>query len=129
MSKSEPGGCLFLDDSPETVLDKIKRAKTDGGTSIEYDALNRPALANIIDIYSLLTDTAPLEIAEMFTGRQNVHLKQALANVYAAYFEGFRARRRELSDTFVLQMLEQGTRAADEEARAVLEAFTRGLHQ
>src|SRR6266536_1014612 len=58
MSKSDddPNGCvmLLLDDA-DAVQRKFKRAVTDSGTEIRFDA-TRPAINNLLTIYQLLTE-------------------------------------------------------------------------
>ena len=56
MSKSDenPNGSIFLMDDADTITKKIKRAVTDSGTEISFDA-ERPAITNLLTIYHLLT--------------------------------------------------------------------------
>src|SRR4029079_11467410 len=57
MSKSDAeseAGCIMLLDKDEAVRRKFKRAVTDSGTDIRFDA-SRPAINNLLTIYHLLT--------------------------------------------------------------------------
>jgi len=66
MSKSDPSdqSRINLDDSPEAIQLKLRRAKTDAGAQITYEPDTRPEVANLLEIYSALsgdgTDAAAL---------------------------------------------------------------------
>ena len=57
MSKSAEadGSRLNLLDSPDTIVNKIKRAKTDAYVGLEFDNPERPEARNLLTIYSLVT--------------------------------------------------------------------------
>ncbi len=55
MSKSaSPASYIALTDSPEVAAKKIMRAVTDSGCDIKYDKKNKPAISNLLTIYSLI---------------------------------------------------------------------------
>src|SRR3989338_9342274 len=54
MSKSR-GNAVFLSDSKDTVIKKIKTAVTDSGKEIVYDQKNKQALANLLMMYHLFS--------------------------------------------------------------------------
>src|SRR3977135_2669025 len=61
MSKSDAeseAGCIMLLDGADAVRRKFKRAVTDSGTEIRFDA-TRPAINNLLTIYHLLTEKTP----------------------------------------------------------------------
>ena len=94
MSKSQPEGCLFLDDSPEVIKTKIARAVTDSGSEIAYDPEKKPGLANLLEIYGALTHMEPHLVAKEFSGQQYSALKKRLTEVVADYFARFRADKK-----------------------------------
>ena len=57
MSKSaeNPKNYIALLDSPEAIREKIKAAVTDSASEIKYDAQNKPAISNLLTIYSLFS--------------------------------------------------------------------------
>src|SRR5213595_1059716 len=68
MSKSDEeseAGCIMLMDDDDAVRRKFKRAVTDSGTDIKFDA-NRPAINNLLTIYHLLTGKTETEIEDHF---------------------------------------------------------------
>jgi tryptophanyl-tRNA synthetase len=58
MSKSDAseGSRINLSDDAETITAKIKKAKSDMVEGINYDAENRPDVANLLTIYALATN-------------------------------------------------------------------------
>ena len=56
MSKSDesPNGAILLLDDKDSVRRKFKRAVTDSGTDMRFDA-SRPAITNLLTIFQLLT--------------------------------------------------------------------------
>ena len=93
MSKSQPEGCLFLDDAPEAIRTKIARAVTDSAADIAYDPDRRPGLANLLDIYAALSGTEPQAVAREFAGEKYSVLKERLAALVADHFAGFRKKK------------------------------------
>jgi len=57
MSKSaeNPKNYIALLDSTETIREKIKAAVTDSASEIKYDMKNKPAVSNLLTIYSLFS--------------------------------------------------------------------------
>ena len=71
MSKSDPQGCVFLMDKPEELQRKFKRAVTDSDTEhcVRYDPVNKPGVANLMNIYSSVTGKSFDEIEAEFDGQ------------------------------------------------------------
>jgi tryptophanyl-tRNA synthetase len=70
MSKSAPEGCVFLMEKPEDIQRKFKRAVTDSDTEncVHYDPEHKPGVANLMSIYSAVTDKSFDEIEREFAG-------------------------------------------------------------
>jgi tryptophanyl-tRNA synthetase len=82
MSKSEPGSnhAINLLDTPDVIINKIKRAATDSLRDIVYDE-NRPGVYNLLVIYELFTGEKRQEIVDHFAGKGYAELKKELAEV------------------------------------------------
>lgn len=93
MSKSSPAGCLFIDDSPETIRDKIKKAVTDSGSEIKYDEAGKPAISNLLSIYSAISGEHISVLESKFSGKKYVYLKKELAEMINNHFWEFRAQK------------------------------------
>lgn len=89
MSKSRPEGCLFLDDSPAVVREKIKKAVTDSGREIKYDLEKKPAISNLLGIYSALNGVSMKEIEKKFKNKGYGEFKKELAAAAIEYLEPF----------------------------------------
>lgn len=70
MSKSDTDvkSRLDLTDSPDVLLNKIKKALTDFTSEVTYDPENRPGVANLINIHCMLTGKTPEEICKEAEG-------------------------------------------------------------
>jgi tryptophanyl-tRNA synthetase len=90
MSKSEPLGCLFLDDAPEVIQEKIKHAVTDSESEIKYDKVNKPGISNLLQIYSELNEIPISGVEKKFKGASYQEFKQAVAQTIINYFDNFR---------------------------------------
>jgi tryptophanyl-tRNA synthetase len=58
MSKSDPSDAsrIHLDDSPDNIRTKLRKAKSDMIEGISYDVENRPEVANLLTIYASMTN-------------------------------------------------------------------------
>lgn len=96
MSKSEPAGCIFLDDAPEAIEKKIRRAVTDSGATITYEPDERPEIANLLRIYAQFAGETPKDSAKRFKESNNAAFKADLADLLVASLKNFRESKREL---------------------------------
>lgn len=96
MSKSRPEGCLFLDDEPETIRKKIMRAVTDSGTEVHADREQKPAVTNLIRIYSAMSGKSTSQIEERFKGKGYGEFKKELAEIVVQGLVPFQKKKREM---------------------------------
>lgn len=124
MSKSDPnnGATIFLTDSNEQIANKIKRAVTDSGTTIEYNEDARPGVSNLIDIYAAATGLSREAIVEHFAGKGYAEFKQTVADATVEYIRPLRERFVEIrSDVSALDaVLQTGAEKARVRARKTL---------
>jgi tryptophanyl-tRNA synthetase len=109
MSKSAPSeyNYIALSDTPDQVRRKIMKAVTDSGSEIAYGD-EKPALKNLINIYSLLSDETPEAIISKFSGKGYGDFKKDLAEVVVAFLAPLQERVAALSDEEVLKTLAEG---------------------
>ena len=122
MSKSDEEsetGCIMLLDDADAVRRKFKRAVTDSGSEIRFDA-TRPAITNLLTIYHLLTEKPQEEIEEHFSGHGYAKLKEELAEVTIEFLRPFQERVRGIDDGKLDQILKRGAAYAEEIAAATL---------
>jgi tryptophanyl-tRNA synthetase len=119
MSKSAKSeyNYIALTDDAETVRKKIKKAVTDSGSEIVYSD-NKPALKNLINIYSSFSGKNPKEIEAMYAGKGYGDFKNDLAEVIVGFLQSFRQRFNELSDEQVITILNEGAARVSKIAEA-----------
>ena len=108
----------MLDDA-DTITKKIKRAVTDSGTEIKFDD-SRPAIANLLTIYHLLTGKSNEECEDNFAGKGYGHLKGELAEVVVEFLRPFQERVKQYDDASLNAILAPGAEKAREVAKRTL---------
>ncbi len=126
MSKSDenPNGSIFLLDDADTITKKFKRAVTDSGTEITFDE-SRPAIANLLTIYQLLTGKTSNECVAHFEGKGYGQFKTELAEVTVEFLRPFQERVKHYSDQDLAAILTNGA----EKARAIAAATLADVYQ
>ena len=97
MSKSaeRPGSVVNLVDPPDTIAKKVKSAVTDSGRAIRAQE-DKPALTNLLTIFSLATETPIPELEERFVETGYGDFKLALAEALVERLRPIRERFEEL---------------------------------
>lgn len=125
MSKSQPEGCLFIDDPEAIIKDKIKRAVTDSDPKglIKYHEKNKPAISNMLSVYSALSGESVKKLEGKFNGVRYSDFKMALADLVINYFADFRAKKEELisKPKHLIEVLRDGSAQAAKIASAKME--------
>ncbi|KAJ3189498.1 Tryptophan--tRNA ligase, mitochondrial [Gaertneriomyces sp. JEL0708] len=112
MSKSDPSDAsrINMDDPPDVIRSKIRKATVDSTRGITYDPIQRPGVANLINIYSSCTGEPVEEVTQRFAGSGNKEFKDAVAD---AVIDGVKPIQSEYGrirkdPQFVEQALETG---------------------
>lgn len=123
MSKSAESeyNYIALTDTPEAILRKIRRAVTDSGSEITYDPANKPALANLLTIYSLITKKSISAIEQEYKGTGYGTFKQNLADAITEFLFGFQKRYNSINDFGIKDILNKGAKEANACAQEVLD--------
>lgn len=121
MSKSDPKGCIFLDDTPEEIMEKVKVAVTDSGSEIVYNPEEKPAIANLLRIYAALTDKFIPDIEKEFSNVQYSEFKERLGNALANHFASFRENKKNVNTEDLPKLLEAGSKKANKIAAQKME--------
>ena len=84
MSKSDenPNAVVYILDDRDTIIRKFKRAVTDSGSEVRYDA-EKPGVSNLMSIYSCFTGKSLDEIEREFAGCGYGDFKLAVGEVTA----------------------------------------------
>ena len=129
MSKSSqsPNSYIALLDEPMLAHKKIKRAVTDSGNEIKYDLEKKPAISNLLAIYSALTKKTIRELEITYENKSYGEFKEDLANVVANFLENFQAKYKNYSDKEVKKILDKGAKEAKVIANKTIKIVKRNL--
>lgn len=84
MSKSEhPDSYIALGEPAESVVTKFKKAVTDSDTKVSYDKQKKPAISNLIEIYSGFSNLSVAEVVDKFKGIGYGEFKNQLGELVA----------------------------------------------
>ncbi|MDD3999430.1 MAG: tryptophan--tRNA ligase [Bacilli bacterium] len=76
-------GCIFLLEPLSSIRKKIKSAVTDSEAVIRFDKENKPGIANLMTIYSVISELSYTEIESKYQGKGYGDFKGDLAEVVA----------------------------------------------
>lgn len=121
MSKSAASSANYIAllDDPEVARKKIMRAVTDSGSEIK-SGNDKPALTNLLTIYSLLTNCSIGELEKKYVGRGYGDFKKDLAEVVVKFLTDFQTRFYKIKDSEVKKVLADGAKRANKIAGAKL---------
>jgi tryptophanyl-tRNA synthetase len=114
-------GLVYIDDEPDAIVKKIKRAQTDSGSEI-VRAPQKAGITNLIDIYAVARGVAPDEVEREFEGQGYGAFKQAVGEATAELLAPVRERYRELrvDEAALERTLQRGADRAREIAVPVM---------
>lgn len=121
MSKSL-NNAIYLKDSAEETVEKLRSAKTDSGTTIEYDPQRRPEISNLVLLLALIKDQNPKDLASEFKNATYSDFKMKVAQELNKHLMPFREKRRELEAKphYVKEILDMGRTRVSEKAEETL---------
>jgi tryptophanyl-tRNA synthetase len=115
MSKSHgKDSYIGLLDSPGDIRKKIKRAVTDSGKEIKYDPVKKPAISNLLTIFSLTSDKSIESIEARYKNKGYAEFKKDLAENIAEFLKPFQKNYKKIDEKAVLKILEDGSKRARE---------------
>ena len=123
MSKSagSVNSYIALTDSPDVIRRKIRRAVTDSGSEV-VPGPDKPALSNLLGIYSILSGETVEQIVARYEGRGYADFKADLGEVVVDALTPIQQRIRELEadKTYTLEVLKAGAERAETIANRTL---------
>lgn len=98
MSKSATNlnDVIFLEDEPDLILKKFKKAVTDSENKVKYDPENKPGVSNLMQIYSSATGSTLKEIEKEFEDSGYGNFKAKVAEAVIAKLEPIQNKYNEL---------------------------------
>jgi tryptophanyl-tRNA synthetase len=88
-------GLIYIDDEPDDIRRKLKRAQTDSGREV-VRAPEKAGISNLIEIYAVATGVEPEEVEREFAGEGYGAFKSAVGEAVVALLAPVRERYREL---------------------------------
>lgn len=98
MSKSDPiqGSTVFLTDTDDQIINKIKRSVTDSGNEIRFDEDNKPGISNLMTLHHIATGMSLDEIEQYFIGKGYGDFKATVGESVAEFVRPIRDRYNDL---------------------------------
>lgn len=98
MSKSDPSDAsrINLKDDRDTIISKLKKAKTDSIDHISFDEIERPEVSNLLRIYSSFSGKQIEDIALEYEGEGFAKFKGDLAEIVADKMDPITKKYNEL---------------------------------
>jgi tryptophanyl-tRNA synthetase len=114
-SASSAANYIALTDSPEIIREKIKKAVTDSGKEIIFNPIEKPAIANLLTIYSISTGKAIKDLEAQYADSNGyAEFKNDLAEAVVEFLKPIQDKFKELdsNDELVLKILNDGAQKA-----------------
>ena len=129
MSKSatSPNNYIALLDSPDEIMRKVKIAVTDSEKEVRYDEEKKPAISNLIRIYSAFGNVSFDEIEKQYRGKTYADFKNDLGELLVEKLTPFQSKYHELAQDKqqVLGILRKGA----EHARQIADKTLRDVQE
>jgi tryptophanyl-tRNA synthetase len=115
-SYGSEAGLIYIDDDPDTILRKVKRAQTDSGTEVVRGP-GKAGISNLIEILAVARGIGAEEVEREFEGRGYGDFKQAVGESVAELLAPVRERYVELRPDE--ERLEAALREGADRARGI----------
>ena len=94
-SSGTEAGLIYIDDDPDAIVRKVKRAQTDSGSEIVRSP-DKPGITNLIEMLAVARGGEPAQIEREFDGQGYGAFKQAVGEGLVELLAPVRERYREL---------------------------------
>jgi tryptophanyl-tRNA synthetase len=121
-------GRIYVDDEPEAIVQKVKRAVTDTGREV-VRAQDKPGISNLIEVLSVVRGVSPEAVEAEFDGKGYGDFKGTAGEEIAEYLRPVRERYAELrtDEAELERTLGQGAEKARAIASVTLERARRAM--
>ena len=113
---SSESGLVYVDDEPDAIRRKVKRAQTDSGSEVRRGE-GKEGIANLIDIMSAARGVSPEEVEKEFEGQGYGTFKEAVGEALVELLAPVRDRYLEMREDD--QALEATLQQGADRARAI----------
>ena len=121
-------GLVYVDDEPDAIRKKLKRAQTDSGSEVRRGP-DKAGISNLIEILAVVRGTSPEDVEREFEGQRYGDFKTAVGEALVEYLTPVRERYSELrADEAALEAtLQEGAARAREIASGTLGEVRRAM--
>lgn len=121
-SSSVPNDSIFLNDEPDVIMSKFKKAVTDSENIVRYDTENKPGISNLISIYGAISGKTNDEVEKEFEGKGYGDFKKAVAECVIEELRPLQTKYKELvsNPEYLKQIYVEGADKAKEKAEKTL---------
>lgn len=130
MSKSDPNQKAFITllDDAKTIEKKVKSAVTDSEGTIRYNKENKPGIANLLNIYSILANKPIEQLEQEYVGKGYGEFKADLAQVIIDTLTPIQEKYYNLMESNILdQVLDEGAEKANKVASKMLKKMENAM--
>ena len=123
MSKSAgPNNYIGLLDTEAEIRRKIKIAVTDSGKEIKFSPETKPAISNLLAIYSQMANVAIPKLEKKYSGKTYAEFKTGLAKALVEALSPIKKKYKALAkdQKNILKILENGADAAKDAAELTM---------
>lgn len=122
MSKSDPNSkaTVFLTDTADDIVKKLKSAVTDPGTEVGYDWKEKPGISNLLEMFSYFSGRPIEDLVDEYRSGGYGRFKLAVAEAVADGVEPIRERYEGMSDSEVASVMADSAERASESADATM---------
>lgn len=123
MSKSDPNSkaTVFLTDTTDEVVKKIKSAVTDTGTEVSFDWEEKPGISNLLEMFSYFSGRPITDLVEDYRDGGYGQFKLAVAESVAKGIEPIREAYEGMSDGEVSRVMTDSAERAAVSADATID--------
>ena len=123
MSKSDSNSkaTVFLTDSSDEIVKKIKAAVTDTGTEVAFDWVNKPGISNLLEMFSYFSGRPISDLVEEYRDGGYGQFKLAVAEAVAKGIEPIREAYEGMSDEEVTKVMADSAERAAVSADATMD--------
>jgi len=123
MSKSDSNSkaTVFLTDSSDEIVKKIKAAVTDTGTEVAFDWENKPGISNLLEMFSYFSGRPISDLVEEYRDGGYGQFKLAVAEAIAKGIEPIREAYEGMSDEEVTKVMADSAERAAVSADATMD--------
>jgi tryptophanyl-tRNA synthetase len=127
-SYGSDAGLIYIDDDPDAIRRKVRRAQTDSGAEI-VRAPGKEGIANLIEVMAVARGVEPNQVESEFDGQGYGAFKQAVGDAVVEVLQPVRERYHELrpDETALQETLRMGAERARAIASPVMTEVRRAM--